>query len=118
MGWASETNILSDTSVDSVEQLTSEVALNPGEIAHVQVRVKNKTSSSFTNDCVVSAYSTTDTIYDNIALTSQTLTASSNYIKASFIMSGMYKFKFGLKSAGATDNYTASVDCRKDGVNL
>lgn len=118
MGWGADTNILSDTSIDSTEQMTNEVSLNPGEIAHVQVRAKNKTSSSFTNDCVVSVYSTTDTIYDNVALYSQTVEASSNYRNVSFIISGAYKFKLGLKSDGATDNYTASVDYRKDGVNL
>jgi hypothetical protein len=121
MGWASKTNILSDASIDSTDDFSTAVTLNPGEIAHVEVKTKNKTSSSLTDDCVVSVYSTLDDTsedWDNTALFSQTITASTNYIKTSFVVSGIYKFRFGLKSAGATDDYSATVNYRKDGVNL
>lgn len=121
MGWGTKTNILSDASIDSTDDYSSAITLNPGEIAHVEVKAKNKTSSSLTDDAVVSVYTTLDDSsedWDTEAIFSQSVTGSSNYLKISFVLSGIYKARLGVKSDGATDNFTASANYRKDGVNL
>lgn len=121
MGWGSKTNILSDSSIDSTDDYSSAITLSPGEIAHVEVKAQNKTSSSLTNDATVSVYTTLDGSsedWDTEPIFAQSITASSNYIKISFVLSGIYKARLGVRSDGATDDYTASANYRKDGVNL
>jgi len=117
MAWADYTTILNASSVDTTEDLTTAVALNPGEQAHLQVKcVRGGT----TDDLEIRVYTQVDgTNYDTEALYSFTLeTANDATAYISFLVSGVFTFKVGVTSAGATDTHTVSVYCKKDGISI
>lgn len=118
MAWADYTTIMDGQVVsDGAEVLASEVTLNPGEQAHLQVKcVRGGT----TDDLYIYVYTQVDgTNYDTEAIYSFTLeTANDATGYVSFVLSGIYAFKVALLSAGATDDHTCSVYCKKDGVSI
>jgi len=117
MAWADETTLLSSESVSDTEEFGTGVTLSPGEQAHIQVKcVRGGT----TDDLYIRVYSQVDdTNYDTEALYSFTLeTANDATAYISFVMSGIYGFKVGVESAGATDDHVITILCKKDGVSL
>ena len=126
MAWGSKTNIFSQDGassiVESTEEYSSAVDLNPGEQAHVEVDAYSRAASTVTDDLEVSVYGnmTDSADWDEIALYSFTITpsAAQTWAKASFIMSGLYQFRVGVKVSGATDDYNVKINQRRDGVDL
>ena len=117
MAWGSSNTILDHDTVDTTPSVSSEVTLNPGERAHVQIMCAR---GGTTNDLGILVYSQVDgTNYDTIALVAfiiETATAATQY--ASFIVADVYAFKVSVYSTGETDNHDVHVYCRKDGVSL
>jgi hypothetical protein len=117
MGWTTETTE-NKTSVNSSEQFSANITLNPGELAHVEVDANPAASPSF--DLIVSVYGSLDqTNYDDTPLFSFMIDKDTDQNQAAFVVSGVYSFKVGVKVNGASSTYTGvDINWRKDGVNL
>lgn len=124
MAWGSKVSATQLTSI-TTEQFfsfsgTAFVTLNPGESAHIQVDINPPATP--TDYGVVSCYGTLDDSsenWDDSPFFSMFIDKSIDPCSASFIISGVYKFRIGVKRSGSTDTL-ASADCiyRKDGVSL
>ena len=109
MGWGSETALgggqtaisNSWTDLASAEFTTA----NPYDVYHIQVNADND-QASVTDALEIQVLTTVGTNYDNppvFAMSFLPSAISDEY--ASFTISGYYKFKVQVQSAGATDDY-------------
>lgn len=126
MAWGSDTSL--GTTLTTVDNATEEfipasggISLNPGETAHVQLGIDNE-SGSVTDAVEIRIYTTLDATsedWDEIAW--QTFTVLPTVITEvdySFLVSGCYKFRVGILSAGATDVYTVNGQYRVNGISI
>ena len=127
MAWGSKTTLGSQTAIDNTteEFLPSAgggVSLNPGETVHVQLEIDNEHGSTVTDACEIRIYTSLDAStedWDEVAW--QAFTHKPATIAAedySFLISGVYRFRIGIKSAGATNTYTVSGNYRSNGVSV
>jgi hypothetical protein len=122
MAWGSKVTATQVTAITNTRQyFDTNITLNPGEIVQCQV---SGTYGGTTDDLTVHVESTLDdsseswdTVdYLSFAMTSGSAAGTSDI--RSFLVSGVYKFRVGVESTGATDTHpTASFSYRKDGVN-
>jgi hypothetical protein len=124
MSWGNKTTATQLTSI-TTEQFfsfggSSYVYLNPGESAHVQV--KYNPVGSPTDHLIVAVYGTLDASTQTSDVTpfmEFTVDKASDPNYVSFIVSGLYGFRIGVRRSGTTDTIT-DADCayRLDGVTL
>lgn len=125
MAWGSKTSATQLTSI-TTEQFFSfggstVLSLNPGEAMHILV--KANPVGSPTDHLIVAIYGTLDDATETVwALTpwaefTVDKALDPNYVD--FIVSGLFKFRIGVRRSGTTDTIT-DADCsyRKDGVSL
>jgi hypothetical protein len=123
MPWGADTAFTSATAINNtVEEFLEDVALNPRELCHVQLEVDNEHASTVTDDLIVSVYTTLDDtaeVWDDFPLLRFTVTPSGVAVeRIAFVVGpGIFKFRIGGLSSGATDTYTMGGDYRIDGVN-
>ena len=126
MAWGADTSL--GTALTTVDDTTEEfipptggISLNPRELAHIQLTVDNEHASTVTDALEVRVYTTLDDSSEEwdetpfMAFTVEPATVSAEQF--SFIVAGVYKFRCGFLSAGATDTYSVSGQYRKDGVS-
>jgi hypothetical protein len=94
--------------------------LNPRETAHVQVSVDFP--SSPTDHLLVAVYTTLDDtskVWDIIPMMEFLIENTTDPNRISFLVTGVYKFRVGVRRSGSTDTITsADLSYRKDGVNV
>jgi len=126
MAWGADTSLGTQTAVDDTteEFLPSAgggISLNPGESAHCQIQYDN-TSGSLTDDIIISFYSTLDDTSEDWDekpfMTIVVAPDSTNAEDISVLVSGVYSFRIGFLSSGATDTYDVGGNYRKDGISL
>lgn len=120
MAWSSKTSATQLTSITTEQFFSTLVTLNPGESADCQVDVNFPVTP--TDQGVVSVYSTLDDSSENWDDTPFLSFQVSNLIdpnSVSFTVTGIYKFRVGVKRSGTTDTLaTADFWYRKDGITL
>lgn len=125
MAWGSDTSL--GTALTTVDNATEEfipptigIALNPREMAHIQLTIDNE-SGSVTDALEVRVYTTLDDSsfeWDETAwMTFSVLPSGIAAEQYSFTIAGCYRFRLGFLSAGATDLYSVSAQYRLDGVS-
>lgn len=126
MAWGSKTSLGSQTAINNtVEEFLPSagggVTLNPGETCHVQLGIDNE-SGSVTDAVRIRLYTTLDATsedWDEVPFMAFThLPTAVTERDYSFLVQGIYKFRIGILSAGATDVYTVGGDYRLNGVSL
>ncbi len=120
MTWGADTASTQLTSVSDTEQFfTQTPQLNPGEQAHVEVEANPP--STPTDELIVSVYGTLDDStesWDEVPILTFRIANTPDPNKASFIVSGVFKFRVGVASSGSTDVWTVDMNHRVDGVSL
>ena len=120
MAWGSKTPISTSVTVGSTTKqgASTDVTLNPGEVAHVQVDADLTAGSSL----LVYVQTTLDDATENWDDSGQPWLvldpAEADPNAASFIVSGFYKFRLIYALNTGTNSATVSADYRKNGVNL
>lgn len=122
MAWGSKTPFTAVTAVNNTtEEFLEAVTMNPYEVCHVQLQVDNEHASAVTDALIISVYGTLDASTEQwdtvpfMQFTHKPATVSAEYL--SFTISGVYKFRIGALSAGATNTYTLDGDYRLNGVS-
>ena len=119
MAWGSKTQIATSSSADSTEIFSGAVTLNPGELAHVEVEANPPATP--VDNLLVRVYGTLDAAtenWDDTPIYEFAVDSSIDPNKASFIVSGLYKFRLGLIVDGTTNTIVVDAWYRKDGVSL
>lgn len=124
MAWGSKTSATQLTSI-TTEQFFSFggnafITLNPGETAHIIVKANPPASP--TDNLVVSVYTTLDAsteTWDTTPFIQFQIDKGTDPNYAAFLVTGVYKFRVGVKRSGTTDTYT-DADCayRVNGISL
>ena len=114
--WGSDTALTTQTAIDnSTEEFMGTIDLATALSAHIQLEIDNE-AGSVTDDVIISVYSTLDTsseVFDDVAFMSFTITPTGIALERhSFVVSGVYKFRIGALSSGATDTYAVGGDYR------
>jgi hypothetical protein len=119
MAWGSKqtatqlTNITTEQFFDVVPQL------NPRETAHCQVAVNFPGSP--TDHALIAVYTTLDDsgeVWDVVPMMEFLLENTTDPNGITFLVTGVYKFRVGVRRDGSTDTLTsAAMGIRKDGVN-
>jgi hypothetical protein len=109
-----------DVSSITTEQFFDQVpTLNPRETAHLQVSVDFPVSP--TDHAIVTVYTTLDDsseVWDLIPMMEFLLENAADPNRISFLVTGVYKFRVGVRRSGSTDTIaSADLSLRKDGVN-
>jgi hypothetical protein len=104
----------------TTEQFFNQVpTLNPRETAHVQVSVDFPASP--TDHAIIAVYTTLDDtseVWDLIPMMEFLIENTTDPNRISFLVTGVYKFRVGVRRSGSTDTITsADLSLRKDGVN-
>ena len=120
MAWGSKTNATQLTSITTIQYFTTTPTLNPGETLHCEVEANPPVTP--TDDLLVHVYGTLDASsenWDDTPLMSFRIDKDTDPNKASFSISGLYKFRIGVVRDGSTDTYaSADFSYRADGVSL
>jgi hypothetical protein len=121
MAWGSKTSATQLTSITATEQFFSTlITLNPRETAHVQVSAD--WPSTPVDNLVISLYATLDAsseTWDLVPFQSFELANVPDPNRVSFTVSGVYKFRVGVKRSGTTTTITsADLSYRIDGVSV
>ncbi len=114
--WGSDTALTTQTAINnSTEEFLGIIDLAAGMHAHIQLEVDNE-SGSITDDLIVNVYTTLDAsteVWDDGPFMSFQITPAAVALERhGFVVSGVYKFRIGCLSSGATDVYTAGGDYR------
>ncbi len=114
--WGSDTALTTQTAIDnSTEEFMGTIDLATSLSAHIQLEIDNE-SGSITDDVIISVYSTLDAsaeVFDDVAFQTFTVTPTGIALeRLSFVVSGVYKFRIGALSDGATDTYAVGGDYR------
>jgi hypothetical protein len=92
--------------------------VNPRETTHLQVSVDFPDSS--TDHAIVAVYTTLDDsseVFDLIPMMEFLIENTTDPNRISFLVTGVYKFRVGVRRSGSTDTITsADLSLRKDGV--
>ena len=111
MAWGSDTAATQLTSITTEQFFNQVPTLNPRETAHVQLSVDFPGSP--TDHAIVAVYTTLDDTSE--FLIENTIDPN----RISLLVTGVYKFRVGVRRSGATDTITsADLSYRKDGVNV
>jgi hypothetical protein len=117
--WGSDTAATQLTSITTEQFFNQVPALNPRETAHVQVSVDFPGSP--TDHAIVAVYTTLDDsseVWDIIPMMEFLIENATDPNRISFLVTGVYKFRVGVRRSGSTDTITsADLSLRKDGVN-
>ena len=120
MAWGSDTASTQLTSITTEEYFSQTPSLNPGETAHCQVTVDFP--STPTDNAIISVYTTLDASsedWDEIPYMSFVIDNANDTDDVSFLVSGVYKFRVGVKRDGTTDTLTsADMNHRVNGISL
>ncbi len=120
MAWGSKTSATQLTSITTEQFFNQTPTLTPGELLHCEVEY-NPVGTP-TDNLVVSIYGTLDAATENWDDTPIMRFEIDNAIdpnKVSFTLSGIYKFRIGVKRSGSTDTITsADFSFRRDNVSL
>ena len=120
MAWGSKVSATQLTSITTEQFFDQKPTLTPGELLHCEVEY-NPVGSP-TDNLVVSVYGTLDAAAENWDDTPLFQLEVDNAIdpnKVSFPISGIYKFRIGVKRSGVADTITsADFSFRRDNVNL
>lgn len=120
MAWGADTASTQLTSITTEVFFSQTPQLNPGESAHCQVEVNFPTTP--TDDAIVAVYGTLDTTsenWDDTPLMEFTLSNAIDPNARSFVISGVYKFRVGVRRTGTTDTLTsADMSHRVNGISL
>ena len=120
MAWGTKQSATQLTSITTVQHFSTLVTLNPGETAHCQVSVNFPTSP--TDHAIVEVFTTLDASTETWDDTPHLAFLVSNAIdpnEVSFTVTGVYKFRVGVRRSGSTDTLTsADLSYRLDGVSL
>ena len=114
--WGADTALTTQTAIDnSTEEFLGTIDLASGLQAHIQLEVDNE-GASVTDDLIVAVYSTLDAsseVFDDEPFMKFQYTPSGIALeRVAFVVSGIYKFRIGCLSSGATDTYAAGGDYR------
>ena len=109
MAWGSETALgTGDTAISNAwEDLAAAefTTANPYDVYHIQVNADND-QTAVTDALEIRVLTTVGTNYDNVPVFAMSFLPSTTGDEyAAFTMSGYYKFKVQVQSAGATDDY-------------
>ena len=119
MAWGSDTAATQLTSITTEQFFNQVPTLNPRETAHVQVSVDFPGSP--TDHAIVAVYTTLDDsseVWDLIPMMEFLIENTTDPNRISFLVTGVYKFRVGVRRSGSTDTITsADLSLRKDGVN-
>jgi hypothetical protein len=119
MAWGSDTAATQLSSITTEQFFDQVPTLNPRETAQVQVSVDFPASP--TDHAVVAVYTTLDDtseVWDLIPMMEFLLENTTDPNRISFLVTGVYKFRVGVRRSGSTDTITsADLSLRKDGVN-
>lgn len=122
MAWGAIQNFTAQTAINNTtEEFLEAVTLNPREIAHIQLSIDNEHASAVTDSLQISVYTTLDAssevwdVFPFMQFTIKPATINAEYY--SFTIMGVYKFRIGGLSTGATNTYTLDGTYRLDGVS-
>jgi hypothetical protein len=119
MAWGSDTAATQLTGITTEQFFDQVPTLNPRETAHVQVSVDFPGSP--TDHAIVAVYTTLDDaseVWDLIPMMEFLIENTTDPNRISFLVTGVYKFRVGVRRSGSTDTITsADLSLRKDGVN-
>ena len=114
--WGSDTALTTQTAIDNAtEEFIGTIALATALSAHIQLEIDNE-SGSVTDAVIISVYATLDATsevfddepYMTFAITPDTVALERHPL----VVSGIYRFRIGVKSSGATDTYAVGGDYR------
>ena len=120
MAWGSKTSATQLTAITTTEKFFDQTpTLNPYEVAHVEVEANPPATP--TDDLTVSVYGTLDAAtesWDETPIMQFNIDKDlADPNKASFLVSGVYKFRVGVVVDGSTDTYVADMSYRTNGVS-
>lgn len=120
MAWGADTASTQLTNVTTEQFFSQTPQLNPGELAHCQVDVNFPVSP--TDDAVIAVYGTLDATaenWDDTPILEFIIDNGTDPSAKSFLVSGVYKFRVGVRRSGSTDTITsADMSHRVNGVSL
>lgn len=120
MAWGSKTTATQLTSITTEQFFSATPTLNPGETLHCEVEANPPTTP--TDDLIVAVYGTLDASsenWDDTPIMEFIIDKDTDPNKVSFLISGIYKFRVGVRRSGSTDTYTsADFSYRANGVSL
>lgn len=120
MAWATKIHATQLTGITATEQFFDEfIELDPGETAHCEIEANPPATP--TDHLVVSVYNTLDDSsenWDDTPYLQFYIDKGIDPNKASFTISGVYRFRIGVKRSGVTDTYVADLWYRTDGIAL
>ena len=109
MAWGSDTAATQLTSITTEQFFNQVPTLNPRETAHVQVSVDFP--SSPTDHAIVAVYTTLDDtseVWDLIPMMEFLIENTTDPNRISFLVTGVYKFRVGVRRSGSTDTITSA----------
>lgn len=118
--WGAKTALTTQTAINNTTEEFLHgsglgITLATGLSCHVQLEVDNE-AGSVTDDLLVAIYTTLDdssAVWDDVAFMSFAHTPAGIALeRVAFIVSGVYHFRIGVLSSGATDTYGAGGDYR------
>lgn len=114
--WGSDTALTTQTAIDNAtEEFIGTIDLATALSAHIQLEIDNE-SGSVTDAVIISVYATLDAsteVFDDEAyMTFSILPSGITLERHPLVVSGVYKFRIGVLSAGATDAYAVGGDYR------
>lgn len=120
MAWSSKTTSTQLTSISNTEQFFSQTPTStPRELYHVEVDVNFVVTP--TDDMIVAVYTTLDASsenWDDTPFMEFVIDKGTDPNKRSFLITGVYKFRVGVRASGATDTHTsADMAFREDNVS-
>ena len=114
--WSADTALTTQTAIDnSTEEFIGTIDLASGLSAHIQLEIDNE-SGSVTDAVIISVYATLDAtseVFDDAPyMTFSILPSGIALERHPLVVSGIYKFRIGVLSSGATDTYAVGGDYR------
>jgi hypothetical protein len=118
MAWSAKTSATQLVSITTEQFFGAIVGLAPKALAHVQVAADFPATP--TDHAVFSVYTTLDDateVWDLVPLQQFVLANSPDPNRLSFTVSGVYRFRVGVKRSGSTDTIaSADLAYRTDGA--
>lgn len=117
MSWTSKAQIGTDLAATDTEVFSDAVTLKSDETAHVQVDCDF--ASTPTDDLEIRVYTTLDATsesWDTMTFADAiTLVNTTDPGRVGLTVTGVYKFRIGVKASGSTDEHTVQVYYRTNG---
>lgn len=114
MAWGSKQTATQLTGINATEQFFD---VTPSLLAtdSVHIQIESTGTPGGTDGLDIKVYSTLDDAtekWDTVPITSMQLSDDSDGESVSIVLSGIYKFRVGVASSGATDTHVADLACR------